>query len=158
MEARVTCPACGKSVALKKFCVSCGANLDGVQSEAPKTPVVEQAIQTEAEASPAKTEAEAPKMITRIAPVETIVNNIKIDFPRARTIAEERKLSFFSSAFGLKKPKPEEISIDSIAAGYEVFLRVKGSYHVDYYRVGSYTIPVDEQVKEVIILGHTSQG
>ena len=151
MSSQVNCPSCGKSVPLKKFCIYCGATLEGIKVE---TPVAELAATPEVTAEAAKVEAAAGKMVVKVAPVETIVNNLKIDFPRARTIAEEKKLTFFT-AFGFLKPKPEEVAYDSIAAGYEVFVKIKGSYHIDYYRNASYRIPISDQVKEVIVLGQT---
>ena len=128
METQVKCPSCGKSVPLKKFCIYCGANLEGLKPEVPETPTLEQVAVSETEA--VKSEAAVVKMVVKAAPVETIVNSLKIDFPKARTMVEEKKLSFFTS-LGFFKPKPEEVIMDSFAAGYEVFLKVKGSYHIE---------------------------
>lgn len=152
MEAQVKCPSCGRSVPLKKFCNYCGASLEGMKPEVPETPASEQVAVSEAGA--VKSEAAAGNMVVKVAPVETIVNSLKIDFPKARTISEEKKLSFFTS-LGFFKPKPEEVVMDSFAAGYEVFLKAKGNYHIDYYRNASYRVSVDDQVREVIIFGQT---
>ena len=54
MEATVTCPSCGKSVPLKKFCIYCEANLECVKVEMPKKPISEQVVAPEAEAAKPK--------------------------------------------------------------------------------------------------------
>ena len=90
----------------------------------------------------------------KTSPVETIVNSQNIDWIQARTIVEEKKLSFFTT-FGFIKPKPEEVVYDTFALGYEVFVRIKGNYHIDYYRKILHKVTVDKQVKEIIILGQT---
>ncbi|MCJ7635818.1 zinc ribbon domain-containing protein [Candidatus Bathyarchaeota archaeon] len=151
MEASVICPSCNKSVPPKKFCIYCGATLEASKREASKTPEKEQMPTQKPVAKPI---ADADKLVVQIAPVETMVNNLKIDFSTARVRAEEKKLAFFVT-LGIFKPKAEEVICDHFAAGYEVFLRVKGSYHIDYYRKASYKVPIGDQVKELIIFGQT---
>lgn len=128
--------------------------MEGVAPTAPQAPVSEQAASLAVATEVAKPEEAAGKMVVNVAPVGTTVNSLKIDFARARTLAEEKKLQFFTT-FGILRPKPEEVGCDSFAAGYEVFVKIKGSYHIDYYRKASYRVSIDGQVKEVIILGQT---
>ena len=150
MEPQTECPSCKRQTPIDKFCVYCGASLrESTErvAEMPAPNIESSASTISGVASPTKTEV-------KVTPFETIVNKARFDFPTARTMAEEKKLSFFTS-LGFLKPKLEEVVCNSFAAGYEVFVRIRGTYHINYYRKNSYRIPVDEQVIEAIVLDQT---
>ena len=74
-----------------------------------------------------------------------------IDEKEAAAIIEEKKTSIFKSL--LKKPKKEDVHVDSIKLNYECLLMVSGKYIADYYRKEIHTISVDSNVKEIIFGG-----
>ena len=65
----------------------------------------------------------------------------------ASKIIEDKKTSIFKSL--LKKPKKEDVHVDSIKLFYESMLMVSGRYVADYYRKVVHTISVDSNVKEI---------
>ncbi len=74
-----------------------------------------------------------------------------IDEKEAAAIIEDKKTSIFKSL--LKKPKKEDVHVNSIKLNYECLLMVSGKYIADYYRKEIHTISVDSNVKEIIFGG-----
>ena len=74
-----------------------------------------------------------------------------IDEKEAADIIEDKKTSIFKSL--LKKPKKEDVHVDSIKLNHECLLMVSGKYIADYYRKEIHTISVDSNVQEIIFGG-----
>ena len=71
-----------------------------------------------------------------------------MDKDEAAVIIFDNKTSIFKSL--LKKPKKDEVHVDSITLFYECMLTVSGKYTADYYRKAIHTISVDSNVQEII--------
>ena len=84
---------------------------------------------------------------------KTIVLRKTIDDEEASKIIEDKKQSPFSSL--LKKPKKDEVHVNSIKLLYEGLLKVSGQYQADYLRKAIHTISVDSNVEEVEFGGGT---
>ena len=76
-----------------------------------------------------------------------------IDEEEASAIIDEKKTSIFKSL--LKKPKKEEVHVDSIKLFHECLLLVSGKYTADYFRKEVHTISVDSNVQEITFGGGT---
>ena len=76
-----------------------------------------------------------------------------VDEEEASATIEEKKTAVFKSL--LKKPKKEDVHIDSIKLNHECLLMISGKYIADYYRKEIHTISVDSNVKEIIFGGGT---
>ena len=76
-----------------------------------------------------------------------------IDEEEASVIIDDKKTSIFKSL--LKKPKKEEVHVDSIKLFHECLLLVSGKYTADYFRKEVHTISVDSNVQEIILGGGT---
>ncbi len=84
---------------------------------------------------------------------KTVVLRKVIDDEEASEIIEDKKTSIFKSL--LKKPKKEDVHVDSIKLFHECLLMVSGKYIADYFRKEVHTISVDSNVKEAIFGGGT---
>lgn len=76
-----------------------------------------------------------------------------LDEKEAAAIIEEKKTSVFKSL--LKKPKKEDVHVDSIKLNHECLLKISGKYIADYYRKEVHTISVDSNVQEIVFGGGT---
>jgi hypothetical protein len=76
-----------------------------------------------------------------------------IDDKEASAIIEDKKTSIFKSL--MKKPKKEDVHVDSIKLFYECLLMVSGKYAADYYRKAVHTVSVDSNVQEIVFGGGT---
>ena len=63
---------------------------------------------------------------------KTVVLRKTIDDEEASKIIEDKKTSLFKSL--LKKPKKEDVHVDSIKLFYECLLMVSGKYSADFFR------------------------
>jgi len=72
-----------------------------------------------------------------------------VEKDEASVIIFAKKESVFKSL--LKKPKKDEVHVDSITLFYESMLKVSGKFIADYYRKTIHTISVDSNVQEVIL-------
>ncbi len=84
---------------------------------------------------------------------KTVVLRKVIDEEEASAIIEDKKTSIFKSL--LKKPKKEQVHVDSIKLFHECLLMVSGKYIADYFRKVVHTISVDSNVQEVTFGGGT---
>lgn len=80
-----------------------------------------------------------------------IIYKTLVDPAVVKVTGEKLKNKLFVR-FGFLKPKPEEIQFVSINKYYEPYIVVNGRYIIDYYRKCTYTIDVDEEVQEVVLL------
>ena len=77
-----------------------------------------------------------------------IVLRKTLDYDEASDIIYDKKTSIFKSH--LKKPKKDEVHVDSIELSYECMLKISGKYVADYYRKTIHTVSVDSNVQEII--------
>ncbi|UCC33078.1 MAG: hypothetical protein JSW53_04635 [Candidatus Bathyarchaeota archaeon] len=82
---------------------------------------------------------------------KTIVYKTLVDPTVAKITGEKMKDKLFVR-LGFLKPRPEEVKCVSVSKSYEPYLVVRGKYSIDYYRKRVYTVDVDEDVQEVILL------
>jgi hypothetical protein len=91
--------------------------------------------------------------LTQKHDAKTVVLRKVLDEEEASTIIEDKKTSIFKSL--LKKPKKDDVHVDSIKLFHECLLMVSGNYIADYYRKAVHTISVDSNVQEVTFGGGT---
>jgi len=91
--------------------------------------------------------------LTQKHDIKTVVLKKKVEKEEASDIIEDKKTSIFKSV--LKKPKKEEVHIDSFTLFYESMLMVSGKYVADYFRQAVHSISVDSNVQEVTLGGGT---
>ena len=87
----------------------------------------------------------------RIVERKTIVYRTLVDPTVVKITGEKMKDKLFVR-LGFLKPKPEEVQYVSIDKYYEPYIVVGGKYSIDYYRKQVYTIEVEGDVREVILL------
>jgi hypothetical protein len=95
--------------------------------------------------------AETAPSNEKIAERKTIVYETRVD-PTVIKVAGERVKEQLFTRFGFMKPKSEEIQLVSIDKYYEPYMVISGRYFIDYYRRCAYTVKVDKEVREVILL------
>lgn len=87
--------------------------------------------------------------MTQKPTAKTIVLRTIVEENEASVMVNQKKTSIFKSR--LKKPKNEEVHVNSITLFYECILMISGKYVADYYRKAIHTISVDSNVKETIL-------
>lgn len=80
---------------------------------------------------------------------QTIVLRTKLLPQDVVGVLEKKKTSFFGST--LRRPKPDEVTVESPQLYFEQFIFVLGHYDIDFNRDTSYVIKVDPDVTEVTI-------
>lgn len=98
--------------------------------------------------------AEEKEMKERIEERKVIVHRLAFDVEAVGNIVARSKAGVFAK-LGFFRPKRREIECESIQLFYEPFIVAKANYFLDYYKKNTYTIKIDEAVREVIALGHT---
>lgn len=98
--------------------------------------------------------AEIKPVPERIVERKVIVYRTLVDPTVVKITGEKMKNKLFVR-LGFLKPKPEEVQYVSIDKYYEPYIVVSGKYSIDYYRKRVYTLEVDENVREVILLKQT---
>lgn len=87
----------------------------------------------------------------KIVDRKTIVYETLVDPTVIKLRGERLKTRIFSKLFFITPP-PEEIQFVSITKYYEPFIIISGKYAIDYYRKSTYTIKIDKEAQEVILL------
>jgi hypothetical protein len=87
-----------------------------------------------------------------IVPRKTVVYETLVD-PTVIKVAGERLKRQLFKKFRILEPKSVPIELVSITKYYEPFIVISGRYFLDYYRMCDYTVPIDGDVSEVILLG-----
>jgi hypothetical protein len=87
----------------------------------------------------------------KIAERKTIVYETRID-PTVIKVAGEKVKEQLFTRFGFRKPRPEDIQLVSTDKYYEPYIVISGRYFIDYYRKCAYTVKIDKDVLEVILL------
>lgn len=81
----------------------------------------------------------------------TIVFLKKVDDDQAKEIVSQKKTNVFRKL--LRKPKPDEVHVQSLQLFYESILIVSGKYSADFFRKAVHPITVDYNVSEVVLGG-----
>ena len=92
----------------------------------------------------------------RIVERKTIVYETRVDPAVIKVSGEKLKDQLFTR-FGFLKPKPEEIQLVSIDKYYEAYAMISGKYAIDYYRKCAYSVKVEKEVLEVVLLNQKFQ-
>ena len=92
-------------------------------------------------------------ILTQKPDSKTAVLRKVVDEKEASAIIEDKKTSIFKSL--MKKPKKEDVHVDSVKLFYECMLMVSGKYTADYYRKAVHTVSVDSNVQEIVFGGGT---
>jgi len=108
----------------------------------PESASNEKAVQTAAVESPSR---------ERIVDRKTIVYETLVDPTVIKVTGEKLKTQLFSR-FGFFKPNRDDIQFVSINKYYEPYVVISGKYAIDYYRKSAYTVKLDKEVREVILL------
>ena len=108
----------------------------------PESASNEKATQTAAVESPSR---------ERIVDRKTIVYETLVDPTVIKVTGEKLKAQLFSR-FGFFKPNRDDIQFVSINKYYEPYVVISGKYAIDYYRKSAYTVKLDKEVREVILL------
>lgn len=87
----------------------------------------------------------------KIVPRKTVVYETLVD-PTVIKVAGERLKRQMFTRFGILKPKSVPIELVSMKKYYEPYIVISGRYFLDYYRMSTYNISIDNEVSEVILL------
>jgi len=98
-----------------------------------------------------ETATEASSSRERIVDRKTIVYETLVDPTVIKVTGEKLKTQLFSR-LGFFKPNRADIQFVSINKYYEPYVVIAGKYAIDYYRKSAYTVKLDKEVREVILL------
>lgn len=87
----------------------------------------------------------------KIAQKKIIVYETRVD-PTVIKVAGEKIKTRLFTRYGFLRPKPKEIQLISIQKYYEPYSIISGRYSIDYYRKRTFSISVDKEVQEVVLL------
>jgi len=93
-------------------------------------------------------------MPEKIVARKVIVYKTQVDSTIVKLAAEKVKDRVFRR-FGFLRPPADQIRQVSFEKDYEPFFVVEGKYTIDYYRGRTYTIPIDANAQEIILLNQT---
>jgi hypothetical protein len=86
----------------------------------------------------------------KIVPRKTVVYETLVDPTVIKVTGERLKRRLFTK-FGILRPNPAHIQLVSMKKYYEPYIVVNAKYFLDYYRLCSYTVSIDNDVVEVIL-------
>jgi hypothetical protein len=95
-----------------------------------------------------------PPMPEKIVERKVIVYKTMVDPTIVKLAAEKVKDRVFRR-YGFLKPPADQIRQISFEKDYEPYFVVEGKYTIDYYRGRTYTIPIDENAQEIVLLNQT---
>jgi hypothetical protein len=87
----------------------------------------------------------------KIVPRKTVVYETLVDPTVIKVTGERLKRRLFTK-FGILRPKPVPIELVSMKKYYEPYIVISARYFLDYYRMCDYTVSIDNDVEEVILL------
>jgi len=82
---------------------------------------------------------------------KTVVYSTLVDPTVIKVTGERLKRRLFTK-FGILKPNPAFIQLVSMEKYYEPYIVISARYFLNYYRMCAYTISIDNDVREVILL------
>ena len=107
-------------------------------------------------AEPFVISASDPTFKEKIAKRKTIVYEAVVDPELIKVACEKLKKQLFAKfAFYWFQPKIEDIEFVSLEKYYEPYIIISGKYFINYLRKRTYTLKVDEEVREVILRTNT---
>jgi hypothetical protein len=83
--------------------------------------------------------------------MKVIVYKTLVDPSTAKLVGEREKLGLFTK-LGLLKPKRDDIQFQSLEKLYDPFFILNGKYFIDYYRKRVYSLDVEDDVSELLIV------
>ncbi|MFQ6074184.1 MAG: hypothetical protein ACE5KC_03080 [Candidatus Bathyarchaeia archaeon] len=95
-----------------------------------------------------------PRIPEKVAERKVIVYKTQVDPTIVKLAAEKVKDRVFRR-YGFLKPPADQIQQVSFEKDYESYFVVEGRYTIDYYRARTYTIPIDRNAQEIVLLNHT---
>ncbi len=95
-----------------------------------------------------------PPMSEKIMERKVIVYKTLVDPTIVKLAAEKVKDKAFRR-YGFLTPPADQIRQVSFEKDYKLYLVVEGKYTIDYYRGRTYTIPIDEDAQEIVLLNQT---
>lgn len=95
-----------------------------------------------------------PPMPEKTVERKVIVYKTMVDPTIIKLAAEKVKDRIFRR-YGFLKPPADQIRQVSFEKDYEPYFVVEGKYTIDYYRGRTYTIPIDENALEIVLLDQT---
>ncbi len=95
-----------------------------------------------------------PPMSEKIVERKVIVYKTQVD-PTIIKLAAEKAKSRVFLRYGFLKSPAGQIRQVSFEKDYEPYFVVEGKYTIDYYRGRTYTIPINENALELILLDQT---
>jgi hypothetical protein len=98
-----------------------------------------------------ETTTDASPSNEKIVDRKTIVYETLVDPTVIKLNGEKLKAQIFAKYFFLKPPR-EDIQFVSINKYYEPFIVISGKYAIDYYRKSAYSLKLDKEVREVILM------
>jgi len=95
-----------------------------------------------------------PPMPEKIVERKVIVYKTLVDPTIVKLAAEKAKDKVFRR-YGFLKPPADQIRQVSFEKDYVPYFVVEGKYTIDYYRGRTYTIPIDKNAQEIVLLNQT---
>lgn len=86
----------------------------------------------------------------KIVKRKTVVYSTLVDPTVVKVTGERLKRRLFTR-FGILKPNPALIQLASMEKYYEPYIVISGRYFLDYYRLCTYNVSIDNDVREVIL-------
>jgi hypothetical protein len=86
----------------------------------------------------------------KIVPRKTLVFTTLVD-PTVIKVAGERLKRQLFAKFGILKPSSASIHLASMEKYYEPYIVISARYFLDYYRMCTYNVSIDNKVREVIL-------
>jgi len=87
----------------------------------------------------------------KIVPRKTVVYETLVDPTVIKVTGERLKRRLFTK-FLVLRPKPALVQLVSMTKYYEPYIVINARYFLDYYRMCDYSVYVDNEVREVILL------
>lgn len=95
-----------------------------------------------------------PNMTEKVVERKVIVYKTQVDPTIVKLAAEKVKDKVFRR-YGFLKPPADQIRQISFEKDYTPYFIVEGKYRIDYYRGRTYTIPIDQNAREIVLLNRT---
>jgi hypothetical protein len=87
----------------------------------------------------------------KIVPRKTVVYETLVDPTVIKVTGERLKRRLFTK-FGILRPNLASIQLVSMEKYYEPYIVISARYFLDYYRLCAYSVSIDSDVREVILL------
>jgi hypothetical protein len=136
-----------ESVSDEKIVISADSSVDREKVVERKTSASSESLSDEKIAITAESSPSHERIVDR----KTIIYETLVDPTVIKLSGEKLKTQIFTK-FLFLKPYREDIQFVSINKYYEPFIVISGKYAIDYYRKSAYTLKLDKEVREVILV------